>query len=895
MLLVLWLGSVLSAQASRIYVNSAAAGANNGTSWANAYASLQSALAAAVSGDEIWVAAGVYKPSVQVDVDASGGSDTREATFQLPNGVKIYGGFAGTEATLAERNWTVNVTILSGDIDNNDVNADANFIAETDASIVGNNAYHVVYTANVTAATQLDGFVITAGRAYLAAPPNPNVPNLDGGGWYNRIGAPQNASSPTIRNCTFQGNYAESEGAGFYTTPGTVYVTMESEIRACTFVQNRSKFSGGAIFLGSFVAGNYHPVIAQCEFTGNQAYRRGGAISFIGDNAQLDTCTFRNNQVTVVSGDGSTLPGSGGGVNMVASKADFRRCMFIGNSATGNPTGAFEGGGGGAVYMSTNEPQTDTFGQSQPTFTGCGFYGNTAQGNTMAWGGAAVHLNDGGRLSVTYVNCVFAGNSAQHDGGAVANFTRVIGEPGFTPALQTAFTNCTFSNNSAGRFGGGVYNDGYLSSGVEVLNTQIENSILHGNTAVTNGPQVYNDGTVCTVSYSLVQGSGGSGGGWNATVGTDGGNNIASSPNFVNAADPDGADNIPGTNDDGLRVQMSSPAINGGNSGVANLIGVTTDFAGDARFLGSRVDMGAYERTSFIIPNLKIYWLYPWRIVRPVCLSCPWAIRLNMGINEKPQHFSWQSDAQFRDYGDYAEVVGTIASQENRSVQFEVYLKLEKPQDWKSWSSQQRTYNAETIEAQKVARRTHPDWTYWLLSDESYLKGKGTVEGTLQLHHAPNTLTTGFQFGIGANAQDADLGLSGEFYYRGTVQYKGVLKNRVALKGVGSLNVDAKLCEQDCDLRAARVSSEPERLESAPTLRVYPNPAREWITVEGSAENSYTIQLYNLQGQRLQPIIREVQPGQKQVNVKGFAPGLYYLRLTDDMGNTQQYKVIVQE
>ena len=87
------------------YVNHAANGGNNGTSWADAYTDLQSAMGNA-SCTEIWVAAGTYKPTTGTD---------RNATFSLISGVEIYGGFAGTESVRDERNPKTNVTILSGD------------------------------------------------------------------------------------------------------------------------------------------------------------------------------------------------------------------------------------------------------------------------------------------------------------------------------------------------------------------------------------------------------------------------------------------------------------------------------------------------------------------------------------------------------------------------------------------------------------------------------------------------------------------------------------------------------------------------------------------------------------------------------------------------------------
>src|SRR5688572_8493909 len=103
----------VSTTAAIIYVNSSAVGTNDGTSWANAFTSLTTAMQSALPGDEIWVVQGVYKPVTVVDVNASGGMDPREVTFVIPSGVALYGGFVGTEGVREERNWVSNVTVLS--------------------------------------------------------------------------------------------------------------------------------------------------------------------------------------------------------------------------------------------------------------------------------------------------------------------------------------------------------------------------------------------------------------------------------------------------------------------------------------------------------------------------------------------------------------------------------------------------------------------------------------------------------------------------------------------------------------------------------------------------------------------------------------------------------------
>jgi len=873
--------------AAIIYVDPAAAGANNGTSWVNAFNNLTAALATAGAGDEIWVKQGVYKPSTQVDVNGSGGVDTREVTFQIADGVALYGGFAGTELTRNERNWQTNLTILSGDIDNNDINGDGNSIAEATGDIVGNNAYHVVYTSNVSAATTVDGFIITAGLAQSAAALTDA--NQDGGGWYNQLSGGVNASSPSLLNITFQGNYAASEGGAMFNTNAPAGGTILSVIQGCKFLYNESNVAGGAIMFGSFNAGNYQPHFLNCVFTGNEALRRGGAIYFIGDHAILDSCKFNSNRATAISPDGSTLPASGGGVAMTASNAQFSNCNFEENTATGNPTGAFEGGGGGAVYMSSNEPQTNTLGTSSPVFISCGFFTNTASGNTAAWGGAAVHLSDGGKLRPKYVNCVFATNQAQNDGGAVASFTRVLGvADGYTPELKPEFTNCTFFSNHAGHNGGAIYNDGFVFNMAEVLQARIENCILWNNTVSGSGPEIFNTGSNF-ITHSLIQNSGGSGGGWDVSLGTDGGNNIEDNPDFTASGNPIGPDNIGGTNDDGLQLGNTSPAINAGNNAAAALAGITKDYRGENRILSTTVDMGAYEHAGIIVPDLDIYWLHEWRPYHPPCLFCPWAVLLNDKIFTE---FIWDGPAQLIDKGESATIIGRIVHPKNKRIGFDVFIKLINKSNWKEWSAKGRTYTAVSFEAILTALKTHAGWTFWELSSESYFKGTGDISGQLSLAHYPVNNRTGFQLGTGANGWDKDFGLGGSFAYKGELMVKG---KKISLSGKGSINVDAELCKSDCTPLQERTGSVERNEIEERRIIVYPVPAHEQITiVPENAGGNYIIRIYNSDGQLKKEQLTGISKGNIVVHINDLKPGFYVLRLISSTGETFSKKIIVQ-
>lgn len=113
------------AAADIIRVNSAVSVSGDGSSWGAAVKFLSVALSSALPGDEIWVAsasASPYRPD-QSALHPSGSGD-RNASFVIKATVRVYGGFIGTESSLGQRSPTLNPTILSGDLLQNDVDAD---------------------------------------------------------------------------------------------------------------------------------------------------------------------------------------------------------------------------------------------------------------------------------------------------------------------------------------------------------------------------------------------------------------------------------------------------------------------------------------------------------------------------------------------------------------------------------------------------------------------------------------------------------------------------------------------------------------------------------------------------------------------------------------------------
>ncbi len=248
------------------YVDANATGANNGSSWENAFTDLQDALDDVDYGCEVWVAKGTYKPTSQT------GGDEQSATFRITEGVMMYGGFNGTETTRSERNWIKNETILSGDIDNDGLH---------DAD----NVWHVVYATYswIGPTAGIDGFTVTGGYADGQHPEN------NGGGIYIHGGG-ENHPSPTIANCKIIDNYADISGAGMFIEHGGPNVVN------CSFIGNSSGNGGGiACWSGNLTLTN-------SMFSGNSAISDGGAIACADSNMIVTNCTFAQNTAGFMGG-----------------------------------------------------------------------------------------------------------------------------------------------------------------------------------------------------------------------------------------------------------------------------------------------------------------------------------------------------------------------------------------------------------------------------------------------------------------------------------------------------------------------------------------------------------------------------------------------------------------
>jgi len=254
------------ASAATRFAKVTATGSGNCDSWANA-CTLSNAIAAAVSGDRVWVKVGTYPP------------------FELKEGVKIIGGFAGTEFSVLQSNPASYVTIVDG-----------------------GGVARAVYGANQSPSTVLRGFTIRNGF---------DADDKGGGGLM------LSDSSALIVQCIFENNTASiMGGAVMVGGPGQL---ASPQFINCVFRNNGSTsptsppYEGGAVFITTVAPVSF----TNCLFYGNKAGSGGVFSKSDGSHSIFTNCTMTNNQATM---------NRGGAVRDPWGHVSLRNCILWGNT-----------------------------------------------------------------------------------------------------------------------------------------------------------------------------------------------------------------------------------------------------------------------------------------------------------------------------------------------------------------------------------------------------------------------------------------------------------------------------------------------------------------------------------------------------------------------------------
>ena len=456
----------LIAENPKLYVKHDAQGTGVGLDWDNAIPDLQSAFAIATPGTEIWVASGVYFP----DEGYGTAPDDPSAKFFTKDGFSIYGGFLGTETELEQRPDDGALTVLSGDIGQDDVDDDGNSIAESHLMINGRNSYTILSISDEDIV--LDRLTITAGSA-ISSPADTTI--VGGGAAY--IGQ----SSVAISNCQIIGNrrMIDNDSISGFGNGGAMRITQSDvTFESCNFDSNAIVINGRPIPISS-----------------DEAYgTNGGAISASSSDVDFLDCRFQENQIIKPNDNGIPFL-SGGAISITDERSKFSNCHFIGNSINGFKSEVTRGGAlaifsearcdfidcsfeSNSIIVERNADQYLPSGGAIYAFTGnldivrCAFRGNQVTDTRPIRGrfagrGGAIYNGSGAELDCRF--CVFSGNASGGSGGAIYN----------NQTSEFNLFRCTLAGNQARELGGALYDSSFASG----FSKTFSGSLIWGNSS----------------------------------------------------------------------------------------------------------------------------------------------------------------------------------------------------------------------------------------------------------------------------------------------------------------------------------------------------------------------------------------------------------------------------
>lgn len=601
-----------------VYANASANGAGDGSSWTNAFVDLPSALTAATSETEIWIAAGRYLPT---------NTGNPSETLRLNDGIGLHGGFAGTETLCSQRDSSENSVIITGDIDGDDV-VDADGVTQSSADIAGTNSNRLMEING--ASVQISELILTGGdqpdniaALQIIGASNASIQNVaflgnrsDGTGGAVAVNAD---SSAVFRGCVFSGNESVSENGGALVMNGIAVIDE------CVFRNNHANFFGGAIALFAAPDLTLRNVVFE-----NNAASRGGALRMSGSGGALEISNgfFSANVSTNGGGAVSLGPGHSaaiastvfqnntgrqGGALELQSAMAISNTTFQSNTATG--TAAGNGGGaifasngsivnvsdstfilnsaasrGGAVFIQSGAAVSLGNGfllaNSAPILGGAVYNSGSFEvlrsiliANDGGAGGGAICTEDASANSVTAANVFFHANFASGGGGLQAGANASVN-----------LVNVTFEGNAAIAGVGGAILLNDVSSQLTLGNSIVWNNSSTGAAEVQNYSN--SSGATAAIVYTLFEDCSNS---LIPDCATGATGNLETNPQFLAAPDIEGADNLFRTADDGYSLSTSSPAVGAGDDAFCAGSCAESDITGATRFNGS-IDMGAYER-----------------------------------------------------------------------------------------------------------------------------------------------------------------------------------------------------------------------------------------------------------------------------------------------------------